>query len=155
MQLPSHQSEEVFYALAKARPESLVGLLPIGKFFKPRLSRSDPVREDLAELGGDRGPLLEYRREIDLVDFVDRHLCQRLDREHGRGAGQQPGLSEAVAGGKAHRFLFSCPMVLNGDQDAGTQDEESLGNAALLNEHITGLVGSPLHLWGKTDALLL
>src|SRR5271165_2509989 len=151
----SREAEEVLYPLAKPRSESLAGLVSIGKLFQPRFSDCHPPREDLAELGGDRGPILEDRREIDLGDFVDRRLGQRPDGEHGRGAGQQPGLSKAVARGKAHRFLFSCPAALNGDQDAGAQDEESLSDAALLDEHIAGPVGSPLHLWREMDALVL
>ena len=151
----SDQAEEILHALAKPRREIFTRLASIGKFFHAGLSEGLSSRQDLAELGGDRGPFLEYRREVDLGDFVDRRSCQRPDREHGRSAGQQPGLSEAIARGKAHRFRFSRPVALNGDKDAGAQDEKSLSDGALLDQNIAGLVSPPLHLRGKMDALLL
>ena len=111
------------------------------------------MREYLAEFGGDCGPLLWYRRKIDLGDFADV-AWSGPGREHGCGAGQQSSLSEAIVKSEAHCFLFDRPMVLYGDQDAGAQNEKSLGDAALLDKNIPGFVGSPLQLRGKMALLL-
>ena len=151
----SDEAKEIPHALTKPRRETFLGVASLGTFLQARFSDCLTVREYLAEFGGDRRPLLEDWSQIDLGNLIYGRLGQRLYREHRCDAGQQSGLSEAIARSEAHRFLLCRPMFLCGDQNAGAQNEESLSDAALLDKNISGFVSSPLHLGAELNALVL
>jgi hypothetical protein len=83
----SGEAKKILHALTKPRRETFIGIASLGKFLQARLSDCLPVREYLAEFGGDRRPLFEYWSKVDPGNLIYGRLGQRLYREHCRLAG--------------------------------------------------------------------